>query len=123
MSDPLKLTEHAHAPRMPIRLQIVYESLDEFLIDYTSNVSLGGIFITTREPLAKGTRFRLRVRIPVRRKPIETVATVNWSVPPSEGSSLNPGMGVQYDPVYPEDLRFIQQLLDDFEEGEGRQAA
>lgn len=117
MNAALKLSDTRHAPRMPLRLQVEYRSLDEFLVDYTSNVSLGGIFIQTAEPLPVGTRFRLRLRIPGRKRAIETVGTVRWAMSVADAGPMNPGMGVQFDPLYPADVRAIERMLSAWEQG------
>lgn len=41
--------------RMPIRLIVDYEDADDFLGDYTVNLSAGGTFIHTTRMLALGT--------------------------------------------------------------------
>ena len=64
--------------RLPIRITVEYEDTEDFLTDYTANLSIGGMFIETDEPLAMGARFRLRFSVPDRDEPIDTVAEVRW---------------------------------------------
>ena len=118
MSAALKLSERRIAARMPIRVMVEYEALEDFLIDYTANVSLGGIFIQTDEPMPVGTTFKLRLRIPQRQRPIDTVGVVRWQVPPEQAGPLIPGMGVQFDSLSPTDLRAVHRLLAAWETGE-----
>jgi len=97
--------------RVPIRVLVEYEAVEDFLADYTSNVSLGGMFIQTREPLDIGTRFRLRFRLPDRAKPVETYGTVRWVIPQGSGPGVVPGMGIQFDALTAGDLRAVQAYL------------
>ncbi len=97
--------------RLPIRVLVEYESIDDFLIDYTANVSIGGMFIQTRDPLEVGTRFNLRLRIPDRAKPVETVGEVCWVLTPEDAGPMQPGMGIQFQELEGEDQRAVEKLL------------
>ena len=66
MAGELKGYEKRVTKRLPIRVLVEYESTEDFLIDYTANVSVGGMFIQTDAPLPLGSRFRLRFRVPPR---------------------------------------------------------
>ena len=116
MSGPLSIERRTNR-RLPIRVMVEYETTEDFLIDYTANVSIGGMFIQTKEPLEKGTRFRMRFRLPDRKKLIETYAVVRWVVSPEDSGPMQPGMGVQFDELSPKDLRDVQALIGIWEEG------
>ena len=104
--------EHRVETRIPIRMRVQYEQLDDFLDDYASNISLGGMFIASSQPLIIGTRFRLRFRLPDRSRAIETYATVRWTVDPDPNNpSQQSGMGIQFDPLASPDLKIIEQWL------------
>ena len=114
MGAELKTTEHRTTRRLPIRVQVEYESLENFLLDYTANISIGGMFIRTEKPLASGTRFRLRFRIPGRSKPIETYGEVCWAMGEEEGGG-DPGMGISFDALQPADLKIVEAMFDSWE--------
>ncbi|MCP4809272.1 MAG: TIGR02266 family protein [Proteobacteria bacterium] len=116
MSAALKTIEHRTMRRLPVRVLVEYEALAEFLEDYTANLSIGGMFIATDTPLDIGTRFRLRFSVPGRKKPIETVGEVRWSVPRAEAGAMNPGMGVQFDALVGSELRALQRLMDAYDD-------
>ncbi len=97
--------------RLPIRMLVEYESSEDFLIDFTANMSIGGMFIQTTNPLPEKTRFRLRFRIPGREKPVDTVGKVCWVLPPEEAGCMQPGMGVRFDDLDPEDLACVEEML------------
>lgn len=56
--------------RCPISLQVKYGSGQEFKLDYTMNVSQGGMFIKTDTPPAIGTKIHLELHIPELGDPI-----------------------------------------------------
>lgn len=109
MSARLKSIEQRVCTRVPIRVMVEYQLLDDFLADYTANVSLGGMFVETKRPLDEGTRFRLRLRIPGRAKPVETYGEVRWTIGPGQGGS--PGMGIAFDDLTGGDRRDVQAWL------------
>jgi len=97
--------------RLPIRITVEYEDTEDFLTDYTANLSIGGMFIETKDPLAVSTRFRLRFSVPDRDEPIDTVAVVRWSQPASKTSPMAPGMGVRFEELSPDDMAVVQAML------------
>ena len=97
--------------RLPIRITVEYEDTEDFLTDYTANLSIGGMFIETDEPLAMGVRFRLRFSVPDRKHPIDTVAVVRWSQPASKASPMAPGMGVRFEELSRDDMAAVQAML------------
>lgn len=104
--------DRRRSQRAPARLLVEYESVEDFLIDYTANMSLGGMFIQTREPLPVGSRFRLRFRIPGRPEPVETEGEVCWTLTVEEAGSWQPGMGVKLDQLREEDREAVSRLLE-----------
>ena len=95
--------------RVPIRMRVEYDDLADFLDDYTSNLSLGGMYVHSKNPLPIGTRFRLRFRLPNRDKPIETYGIVRWV---NEEAGHQPaGMGIQFDELKPTDQKSIETWL------------
>lgn len=97
--------------RVPIRVLVEYKSIDDFLADYSSNLSLGGMFIGTDQPLDLGTRFRLRFRLPSRSKVVETFGVVRWVVPDDGTPNTVPGMGIQFEDLGSTDKRSVERLL------------
>jgi uncharacterized protein (TIGR02266 family) len=94
---------------------VEYESVEDFLIDYTANMSIGGMFIQTRNPLPIGTRFRLRFRIPGRAKAVETLAEVRWVLKPEESGPMKPGMGVQFEELATGDRTAVESMLTEWD--------
>ena len=105
--------ELRRSERLAVKVKVTYQSLDDFLSDYTANVSLGGMFIQTERPLAKGSRFRLRFDIPGHARPVETTATVRWVQQGADG--LTAGMGVVFDELTDVEQRRVASWLADIE--------
>ncbi len=107
--------EKRTAERLPIRMLVEYESSEDFLIDYTANMSIGGMFIQTSNPLEVGTRFRLRFRIPGREEPVDTVGEVCWVLTPDEAGVMQPGMGVRFEELTGTDRVAVEAMLTDWD--------
>ena len=99
--------------RHRLKVKVEYESVEDFLLDYTSNLSMGGMFIKTDRPLQVGARFRLRFQITGRATPVETYAEVKWVV---NEEHLNSGMGVAFDTLSPADERAVKRWLVEWDE-------
>lgn len=104
-------SDKRQAERLPIRMLVEYESSEDFLIDYTANMSIGGMFIQTGNPLPVGTRFRLRFRIPGRPDPVDTVGEVCWVLTPDEAGCMQPGMGVRFEDLAEHDRLSVEEML------------
>jgi type IV pilus assembly protein PilZ len=107
--------ERRIARRLPVRVMVEYECLEDFLVDYTANVSVGGMFIKTNSPLEVGTRFRLRFRLPGMDRPIDTYAVVRWALRPDEAGPMIPGMGVAFEELSEQDAREVEKMLAEWE--------
>jgi len=100
--------------RVESRFLVEYETVEDFLIDYTSNMSIGGLFIRTREPLPVGTRFKMRFRVEGHLDPVEVMGQVCWIQQVGGPGPLQPGMGVQFTEMAEQDLTRIQAMLKDW---------
>jgi uncharacterized protein (TIGR02266 family) len=58
------LGERRIHPRIPMHLSVKYSSAKEFLVDYSNNISAGGIFIRTPEPAEFGTKVLIEFSLP-----------------------------------------------------------
>src|ERR1022692_4050552 len=101
-------------PRGPTNLRIKFRSasLDQFIERYSVDVSRGGIFIRTREPLSVGTRLRLEFQLLDAAPLLAGEGTVVWireSDPMRE--NVTPGMGVRFDKLTPESQPTLEKIL------------
>jgi uncharacterized protein (TIGR02266 family) len=105
--------ERRQRRRLPIRIEVNYQTLDEFLQDFSANLSIGGIFIQTDEPLTEGTRFRLEFTLPGDERAISAVGVVCWVAAPEQvrGNRV-PGMGISFAELSRTDHNRITRWLD-----------
>ncbi len=84
-------------PRTPLSLLVQYRfnSFEEFLAEYASNISLGGMFIRTSEPREEGAMIYLQFSLKDGSKLIEGLGKV-VRVNPAGVPGREPGMGVEF---------------------------
>ena len=86
-----------HAARESIELVVRYQRMNTFFADYVKNISRGGTFIATQEPLPIDTEFELVLGVPDLDEPLALRARVMWTTPPEAASSEHPaGMGIRF---------------------------
>jgi molecular chaperone DnaK len=100
--------------RPPINLRIKFrsENVEQFIERYAVDVSRGGIFIRTREPLAVGTQLKLDFQFQNGSALMSGEGTVVWirEFDPNR-TTVPPGMGVRFDKLSPESQAVLEQLL------------
>jgi uncharacterized protein (TIGR02266 family) len=79
--------------RLPVDLRVGYRTVGSFITDYITNISHGGVFIKTGEPLGVGTKVRLVFSVPNLPLPLDLMGDVKW-VGLSDSGVL--GMGVEF---------------------------
>jgi len=77
--------------RAPITLLVEYEGADDFVGDYTENLSSGGTFVSTSRALEPDTIVRLVLSFPGLLEPIALEGLVRWS-----RGEPDPGVGVEF---------------------------
>lgn len=92
--------------RVPMRAAVAVEGGATRLCGWVRNLSVGGMFVETDEPLP--TNLEVQVHTLMRDGAsvhhLRTAAWVAWTSPE--------GMGLQFDHLSPEDYRFILQTLE-----------
>lgn len=71
--------EGRRAPRVGMVLEVRYRNAGQFLVSYCTNLSRGGLFVSTREPEPVGTELVLSLRVPGRALPVTLRARVRWN--------------------------------------------
>jgi uncharacterized protein (TIGR02266 family) len=95
--------------RVPTQILIKYRSADQFFSDYIQNISRGGIFVPTRQPLPENTRLQISFSLPHYGRLITTEGIVVHSVrTDSERADSPAGMGIQFQAL----SETNQQLID-----------
>jgi uncharacterized protein (TIGR02266 family) len=77
--------------RAGVTLLVEYEGADEFLVDYTDNLSTGGTFVATVRELPVGSAVRLALSFPGLVEPITIDGVVRWGRAGDE-----PGVGIEF---------------------------
>lgn len=86
------MTESRKDPRRSIELEVAYRRLNAFIVDYTRNVSRGGMFVASEVPLPPGTRLLFHLRVPGRAQPYELAGEVVHT----GGGPQGRGMGIRF---------------------------
>lgn len=104
--------ERRQHKRVPAKILIKYGNADQFFTDYMQNISLGGIFVPTHDPLPKGTRLQISFSLPYWEQLITTEGIVVRSIHADPKSGLGPsGMGVQFQKLNPDNLELIDAYV------------
>jgi uncharacterized protein (TIGR02266 family) len=72
------LQERREELRAPTKLKIGYSSPKELLKDYLFNLSLGGLFVETKDPLRIGERVQVIIFLPDKEKNLDVTGEVVW---------------------------------------------
>jgi uncharacterized protein (TIGR02266 family) len=84
--------------RSPTFLRLRYRKAEQFLVSYCTNISRGGMFVKTNQPLEPGTRLEASLDIPGIPTPTVLHAEVRWVRP--QGDSFGPaGMGLGFEGI------------------------
>ncbi len=71
------------SPRYHTALRVTYRNSADFVVDYTRNISTGGVFIASGNPPPAGEQILLRLYPPGESEPIDLPAKVAWRRPGS----------------------------------------
>ncbi len=96
----------ARAQRWPIAMTVRYQTESVLLTDLTDDISVGGLFIHTDEPLAVGTKLRLKLKAPGQWFSLTIQGEVAWRQ--AEGRR---GIGVHFLPANPREQQRIDRLI------------
>ena len=107
--------ERRRYPRVALNLLIQYrvDSFEEFLAEYAVNLSMGGVFIETKEPRPEGTMVYFQFALRNGTRLIEGLGRIVRVNPPD---SLHPGMGIEFTNLDEDSRALIRSVV------EGRQA-
>jgi len=100
------------APRLEHELPVAYKTVDGFITDWAINISRGGVFINTPDPLPVGTTVRLIISLPDTAFPFDLVGRVTRVNELDNPSQQVPGMGIEFIGIDDEKRNRIQRLVD-----------
>ena len=105
---PHRLDDHDDRQHVRIAVNQEFEPIDEFIAEYVSNVSAGGVFIRSKNPLPVGTRVTLKFSVIV--DDIETVEG-EGEVVRVDTSPQNHGMGVAFTRLTASSKELVDAIL------------
>jgi len=116
MSPKEDNSDRRRYPRVPLSLLIQYrfDTLEDFLAEYSTDISVGGMFIRTEEPKEEGSLVYLQFYLRDGAKLIEglgRVVRVNQADPASQGKT-DPGMGVEFVNFDEPSMDLIRQIVE-----------
>ena len=100
------------SPRKAINLtvKLAHRGVDEFIEKYATNLSVGGMFIRTREPKPLGTVLGFKVEIAGGQRVLQGRATVRW-VRELNDPAGPPGMGIEFDDLDEASHALVRRML------------
>lgn len=100
-------------PRVEATIEIKYKGAKDFLIEYSRNISKGGIFLATPNPLPAEAKVRLQFYLPNSSKEIEMLGKVVYTITREEGEQNGqvPGMGILFTDFSPSSRREITDYI------------
>lgn len=99
-----------------LTMTVRYKSatVDEFIEQYSLDISRGGIFIKTSSPFAPGTLLKFEIRIAEDRTVLQGIGRVVWKREPAEadaGGGKPAGMGVKFIKIDDASKQVIEDLV------------
>jgi type IV pilus assembly protein PilZ len=95
--QPARPQDRRATPRYAARFAVRFGTVDEFRLEYATNISAGGLFIRADDPPAMDTVVTVVLELPGG-APVEGKAVVVHRVTPEEAAhrKVDPGIGVQF---------------------------
>ena len=113
----MKKDDKRSKERIPLSesVNIVCENMEKFATEFADNISMGGMFIKTANPLPTGTKFDLELSIGKDGKKISALGEVVWTKEFSTGGDKRPsGMGIRFIELHGDSKKFIKEFIDNY---------
>jgi type IV pilus assembly protein PilZ len=105
------MVEHRIHPRADQSLGVQYRSVPEFVIASSMNISRGGMYVCTPQPLPRNREIQLRLTFPGVAHPLQISGVVIWSNPGTIRSPFPPGMGIKFLDLTETDAKLIADFI------------
>ena len=108
--------EKREFPRVPLSTEVLREftDIDELAKEYCDNLSLGGMFIKSPNPLPVGTTFDFKLKTGSDGNVISGKAKVEWVRHKDDTGQDSPGMGVCFIELKENSLEIIFKIVDKY---------
>ncbi|HEY8207346.1 MAG TPA: TIGR02266 family protein [Myxococcaceae bacterium] len=100
------------ADQLSHELLVAYRTVDGFITDWAVNISKGGLFINTRNPLAVGSTIRLIISLPDTAFPFDLTGRVMRVNEFDNPSNQVPGMAIEFMDVDEEKKARIERFVE-----------
>lgn len=107
-------SQRRNAFRAGVVLRVQYRNAGHLLVSYCTNLSRGGLFVPSQEPLPAGTRITLALGVPGQEEPADLQAEVRW-VRRYDAPEGPAGMGLAFEDVDDVLGSRIDGIVTDFE--------
>jgi len=98
--------------RIPKTLAVTYQDGESFIKAYAKDISSGGLFISTDNPLKQGEKFHLKLQIPGLLDPMDIKCEVAWArKQEGDTSEASIGMGVKFFELTDENKELLQPYI------------
>jgi uncharacterized protein (TIGR02266 family) len=99
-------------PRLPLSILVQYRfnSFEDFLAEYSVNISIGGIFVRTLAPQEEGSMMYLQFSLKDGSRLIEGMGRVVRVTPAPGDDQHPPGMGIEFVNFDEESMSLIQEI-------------
>ena len=91
--------EHRKQFRVPKTFKAAYSTSDAFINSYLSDISTGGLYIRTNDPLSAGESINLKIFLPDKKKELKVFGKVIWCIREdlvTPERKIPPGMGIKF---------------------------
>jgi type IV pilus assembly protein PilZ len=102
--------------RVPLRLKVTNKATDIFEHFQSTNISVGGMFIRSENPYSLHTFVKLEFHLPGSEKPVAVDGKVVRVTQPDidpERKHFDPGMGIMFMRIDPQDYNAIEKFVED----------
>ena len=97
-----------------VEIDLNFESMRRFQAEFSPNLSKGGLFIDTGEPLSPGSVVRFRVILPEEFVFLEGTSVVEWIRSADAICDGAPGMALRFVTLSSQNQELVEQLVQDY---------
>lgn len=98
--------------RFDVKIKVDYSTKGMFVSNYVTNLSKGGVFIQTEDPLPLQSRIHLTFTLPEFNVTIKAKGKVAWTYDIKKGTSaIIPGMGIKFTDLSAEHKALIEDYI------------
>lgn len=99
-------------PRYEVNIEVDCSTRDMFLANRVTNISTGGLFMETHNPLPLQSEVLLTLRLPEINATIQTKGRVIWTYDIRKGTTrLLPGTGIKFTKMSLEHQRLLEKYI------------